>query len=171
MITRVAVVEDAAAIARIHVRSWQQAYRGLLPQEFLDALDPASRTPSWRRSIVNQSPPTQACLVIADSEQILGFAHICPTRDDDAQDNVVGELTSIYLHPDTWGNGLGPQLMGEALELLREAGNTDVTLWVLQGNARAIHFYEANGWSPDGATKEATIADTTVTELRYRQIL
>ena len=171
MITRVAAVKDAAAIAQIHVWSWQQAYRGLLPQEFLDALDPASRTPSWRRSITNQSPPTRACLVIADTEQILGFAHICPTRDDDAQNNAVGELASIYLHPDAWGDGLGRQLMAEALELLREAGNAEVTLWVLQGNARAIHFYEADDWSPDGATKEATIADATVTEVRYRKTL
>ena len=171
MITRVAAVEDAAAIAQIHVRSWQQAYRGLIPQAYLDALDPASRALIWCRSIAGQSPPTQAALVIADSEQILGFAHICPTRDDDAQNNAVGELTSIYLHPDAWGNGLGHQLMAEALELLREAGNTEVTLWVLEGNARAIHFYEANGWSLDGAIKRATIADTTVTEVRYRKTL
>lgn len=168
MITRIAAPGDAAAIAKIHVLSWQMAYRGLLPQNFLDSLDPARRVLGWRESIETQAPPARTAIVIADPEGILGFAHVCPTRDDDEQGNPVGELTSIYLHPDVWGHGLGRQLTGYAVELLREAGNLSATLWVLHGNARAIRFYEAHGWKPDGAVKHASIADIPVTEARYR---
>jgi GNAT superfamily N-acetyltransferase len=162
------VPDDAATIAAIHVRSWQQAYRGLLPQDFLDSLDPARRATSWREAIATQSPPAPAVVVIAHDEALLGFAHVCPSRDDDERDNPVGELTSIYLHPDVWGQGLGQQLIAHAVDLLRSAGNTAATLWVLDGNARAIRFYEANGWSADGTTKHDTIADVAVTEIRYR---
>ena len=168
MITRVAVPDDAAEIAQIHVRSWQEAYRGLLPQDFLDALAPAQRTGGWRESLAAQTPPTPAAVVITDKQAILGFARVCPTRDEEEQDKLVGELSSIYLRPDTWRQGLGRQLMTHALDLLREAGNAAATLWVLQGNTRAIAFYEANGWSADGALKHATIADVPVTEIRYR---
>ena len=38
-VIRAARVEDAAQIAAVHVRSWQSAYRGLLPQAYLDGLD------------------------------------------------------------------------------------------------------------------------------------
>jgi GNAT superfamily N-acetyltransferase len=171
VLIRVAVSDDAEAIAEIHVQSWQQAYRNLLPQGFLDALDPARRATSWQESIATQNPPATAALVIADAQTTLGFAHVCATRDDDELGNPVGELTSIYLRPDAWGKGLGRQLMNGALDLLRDAGNTAATLWVLQGNARAIHFYETNRWKPDGTIKHATIADTPVTEIRYRTTL
>jgi ribosomal protein S18 acetylase RimI-like enzyme len=171
VITRVAVPDDAADIAAIHVQSWQVAYRGLLPERFLDSLDPGRRARGWRQSIENQNPPAQAAIVIADETQILGFAHIRPTRDDDEEPDLVGEVTCIYLRPEAWGNGLGRRLMDDARSLLRDAGNTVATLWVLEGNARAIHFYEANGWIADGATKRATIADTSVTEIRYRTTL
>lgn len=160
MITRLAASDDAAAIAKIHVHSWQQAYRGLLPQDFLDSLNPAQRTAGWRDSIETQDPPTTAIMVIAGEGKIHGFAHVCPTRDNDEERHPVGELTSIYLRPNTWGQGLGQQLIGHAIGLLTEAGNTAATLWVLEENARAIRLYETNGWHPDGATKHATIADT-----------
>lgn len=171
MITRIAVPDDADAIAEVHVRSWQQAYRGLLPREYLDGLDPVRRAVGWRESLANQNPPAQAAIVIADPGTIVGFAHVCPTRDDDEQGNPVGELTSLYLHPDHWGRGLGHQLMGHALDLLTQAGKSTATLWVLDRNLRAIQFYEANGWNPDGAIKHDTIADTPVTEIRYRTTL
>jgi GNAT superfamily N-acetyltransferase len=168
VITRLAVPDDAATIAAIHVRSWQQAYRGLLPQNFLDSLDPASRATGWQEAITTQSPPATAIVVITNDEAALGFAHVCPSRDDDERDNPIGELTSIYLHPDVWGQRLGRQLIAHAVDLLRRAGNTAATLWVLNGNTRAIRFYEANGWSADGTTKHDTIADVAVTETRYR---
>ena len=46
---RPAGTEDVPEIAVVHVRSWQAAYRGLLPQAFLDGLDPAQRTGQWEQ--------------------------------------------------------------------------------------------------------------------------
>ena len=173
VITRVAAPDEASTIAEIHVRSRQQAYRGSLPQPFLDSLDPVQRVDRWRESIENQGPPAQPAIVIADRGRLLGFAHICPSRDDDQRSMPVGELTSptYGLMPDAWGKGLGQQLMTHALELLRQAGNAAAMLRILDRNARAIHFYEASGWTPDGAVKHAAIADTTVVEIRYRTAL
>src|ERR1700759_342461 len=42
-VIRAARAADAAQIALVHVRSWQSAYRGLMPQAYLDGLDPAQR--------------------------------------------------------------------------------------------------------------------------------
>ena len=48
---RAARMQDVPQIAVVHVRSWQAAYRGLLPQAYLDALDPAQRISRWERIV------------------------------------------------------------------------------------------------------------------------
>jgi GNAT superfamily N-acetyltransferase len=115
VIIRPAVPEDAPRIAVVHVRSWQSAYRGMLPQEFLDALDPALREPRWRVSLEQETPPGGATLVVDNVGELLGFVHVCPTRDEDEVSSSVGEVTSIYLMPHVWGQGLGHRLMTAAL--------------------------------------------------------
>ena len=51
--------DDAAAISLVHVRSWQETYRGLLPQDYLDALDPARRVPLWERTLAGTDWPSR----------------------------------------------------------------------------------------------------------------
>ena len=38
MFLRPAEPDDAMEVARVHVRSWQAGYRGLLPDAYLDGL-------------------------------------------------------------------------------------------------------------------------------------
>ena len=45
---RAATPADAAAIAGVHVRSWQAAYRGIVPDEVLDGLSLPDREQRWR---------------------------------------------------------------------------------------------------------------------------
>jgi hypothetical protein len=78
---RTAHPADAAKLAQVHVRSWQEAYRRLLPQAYLDGLDPAQRLP--------------------------GFAYYGPSRDEDAGPGPTGEVFAIYLLPGAWGQGAG----------------------------------------------------------------
>ncbi|MGH9204942.1 MAG: GNAT family N-acetyltransferase, partial [Acidimicrobiales bacterium] len=40
---RTAQAGDKQAVAGVHVRSWQAAYRGLMPDAYLDGLDPDDR--------------------------------------------------------------------------------------------------------------------------------
>jgi ribosomal protein S18 acetylase RimI-like enzyme len=168
VVVRIALADDAADIAEVVVRSWQEAYRGLLPQGFLDSLDPAARTQGLRQAIENQRPPADAFIVLTDRARVVGFAIISASRDQDNPAAAVGELCSIYLHPDTWGRGLGGLLLDRAVALLTDAGNRAATLWVLAENTRAIRFYESAGWRLDGAVKQVKLADALVTEVRYR---
>jgi hypothetical protein len=45
---------DAAEIARVHVASWRAAYRGIVPDRFLDGLDTGERERSWRQALTDQ---------------------------------------------------------------------------------------------------------------------
>lgn len=162
--------EDALGIATVHVRSWQETYRGALPQPFLDALDPAAREPSWRR-ILTAGRPRSATLVAEEDGAVLGFADTCPSRDPDLDPADSGEVTSIYLLPRIWGHGYGRGLMSAALDTLSAVGFRQAGLWVLDRNVRAIRFYAAGGWRADGAVKNDLIGETPVTELRYLRSL
>jgi GNAT superfamily N-acetyltransferase len=149
---RVATVADAAGIAAVHVASWRAAYRGLLPDELLDGLEPEYRIRRWSR-LLSELDPARAVLVLLADGEIAGFASVGPRRGGPADE---GELRSLYLHPDRWGQRLGHRLHGEALAWLDERGFDSATLWVLVGNRRALDFYLREGWREDGVTRTDT---------------
>lgn len=148
--------------------SWQKGYHGLLPQPFLDGLRPSERVPRWKLIIQQTTWPCRGTLVAEDAGDVVGFADLCPTRDDDHDPVEVGEIASIYVLPAAWRCGVGRQLMAAAMLTLRAANFSSATLWVLEGNVHAIRFYERMGWQPDGAVKSAVIGGSAIRELRYR---
>ncbi len=163
---REATVADAAAIAAVHVRGWQHAYRGILGDDFLDGIPVVERTAGWTRALTAGEAPT---LLSVTAERVTGFACVSASRDDDRHEGV-GELVAIYVDPGEQGTGAGRALMTAALDRLRER-HTEATLWVLARNERAQRFYRAAGWHFDGTTKDVTVGGTPVTEHRYRRAL
>ncbi len=124
MAVRRASIEDASRIAEIHVRSWQRVYQGLIPQAYLDGLDPALRTGRWAESLAESDWSHGGTLIVADDDGgTLGFANAQTCRDDDA-DTSVAEVWAIYLAPDACGKGLGRELMTAALGLPGAAWHT-----------------------------------------------
>ena len=163
---------DAAAVAGVHVATWQAAYRGLLPDPYLDALDAERWRTGWESVLVTSARPRAGTLVAGHRpEVVVGFVDVQPTRDPDADPASVGEITSLYVRPDTWATGVGRQLLSAGEETLRGHGFEEASLWVLHGNLRARHFYERAGWSVDGSTKDDVVAGTQVREVRYRRRL
>jgi len=171
LILRRASLHDALGIARVHVWSWQSAYRGLLPQDYLDTLTPARRRPGWERIIRDADWPRSGTIAAEAHGPIIGFVDITPTRDSDSDPTSVGELTSIYVLPTLWGKGIGRQLMATAVNIMTDAGFDQATLWVLHTNLRARHFYDTAKWRLDGATREEEIGGVPINEVRYRRPL
>jgi GNAT superfamily N-acetyltransferase len=169
---RPAVPADSGAIGLVHVRSWQSAYRGKIPQDYLDGLDPAHRSQVWRR-ILGQDRPSRGGVLVAVAEGggITGFASFGPSRDGDTDPRVTGEVFAIYTAPDAWGTGTGRVLMGSAVAELARLGYADAVLWVLDGNDRARRFYALAGWAEDGARKTDGSRGFDITEVRYRTAL
>jgi ribosomal protein S18 acetylase RimI-like enzyme len=156
---------DVDAVARLHVAVWQTAYRGLLPDAFLDAISVERRTAMWRQIVERQASPA---LLAEQDGCIVGFVLGGRSRDDDAQVGVTAEIMAIYVAPERWGTGAGTQLMQAALAMLRNQGFHEVTLWVLRDNVRARRFYELAGFKPDGGEKVDTQGDVPFDEVRYR---
>jgi ribosomal protein S18 acetylase RimI-like enzyme len=163
---RKATAQDAYGIAFVHVRSWQVAYRGHMPDEFLDGLDAEKRANMWRELTLQ---PDKIVLVAEASEgDIVGFSALSPSSDADASPNTA-EVVAIYVHPEKWREGIGRALLSASLDQLRNCGYELVTLWVLEGNQRARSFYESFGFIQDGAIKDDDHwGSFSVREVRYR---
>ena len=168
---RQAEPRDAAGIATCHVRSWQVAYRGQVPDEYLDALpsEIPQRTTRWERWIGERDQRRQHQLVAVDGDEVAGFVTFGPN--EEGQDPSVGELYAIYLDPSYWGRGVGRGLMDAAVAGLRADGYAAAVLWVLESNDRARRFYEIAGWSADGGRKTERRNDFELREVRYWRAL
>lgn len=158
---------DEPAVAELHVRSWQEAYRGLMPDEFLDGLDPRDRAEWYTFGSSEDGAPTTVLAV--SGERITGFVTFRASRDEDLP--VDGEIAALYVDPDRHRGGIGRLLMAEARGRLAAQGYEDAFLWVLDGNDRAAGFYEREGWQPDGATRVENPYDVVSNVSRFRRKL
>jgi GNAT superfamily N-acetyltransferase len=167
MLLRPALPEDALPVACVHVRSWQAAYRTLLPNDYLDSLRPEDRAQKYDFSGLVASKPYT--IVAVEDGLIRGFATTAPSKDHDLPDH--GELCALYVDPERWGHGFGKALMSAARERLAESGFHNALLWVLVGNTRAEKFYRVDGWIPDGTRRTDVVWGVSVNEIRYRREL
>ena len=167
MILRPAAPDDAMAVARVHVRAWQVAYRGLMPEAYLSGLRPEER--AARYDFASLDPARPRTLVAFEADTILGFATFSPARDEEAAGQ--GELCALYVEPDCWGRGIGRALASAAREQLHGLGFRNAVLWVVAGNARAERFYRADGWTRDEMQRPRQIWSVTVSTVRYSRML
>jgi GNAT superfamily N-acetyltransferase len=167
MLLRAAKPGDAMDVARVHVRSWQVGYRGLLPDAYLGGLQPKERAARYNFASENVRDPVT--IVAVDDGLICGFATTSPARDLDVPDD--GELCALYVDPEWWGRGVGRALIAAARLRLSETGFQNAVLWLLAGNARADRFYRMDDWIPDGLRRSDSMWGVAVDEVRYRRSL
>jgi ribosomal protein S18 acetylase RimI-like enzyme len=143
-------LDDLDEMGRVHVRVWQEAYAGLMPADYLAALDPTVAPTRWRERITDPASPVGWWLA-RDEEGIVGMATSGPARDQDAP--VGFELYAINVLRRAHGTGLGDDL------LLHAVGDRAAYLWVLEDNARARGFYRRHGFADDGGRKPEPATD------------
>src|SRR5215471_14530481 len=133
MLLRLAEPDDAIAVARVHVRSWQAAYRTLLPDECLDGLRPEERAASY--DFATRDPLKPQTILAVEEGAILGFVTTAPSREPDLPNH--GQLFALHVDPQQWGQGIGVALITAARARLSGLGFQHAVLWVLAGNVRA----------------------------------
>jgi ribosomal protein S18 acetylase RimI-like enzyme len=166
MSLRRATSRDAAAVGRIHVESWNVAYRGIVPDDVIAQTDLAYRTQFWAERIADWEWPV---FVIEEAGECVAFCQMIPSRDPDDNPKQVGHITSLHVLPNLRGRGHGRALMDHVLAQFRQRGFAAVTLWVLEENRPARTFYEQYGFRQDIATRRNP--KTNVLEVRYRILL
>lgn len=154
---------DAEAVARIHVESWNVAYRGIMPDDVIAKTDLAYRTRFWAERIADPDWPV---FVIEEHGECVAFCQMIPSRDPDDDAMTVGHITSLHVLPHLRAHGHGRALMDHVLAEFRRRAFSAVTLWVLEENRPARIFYEKYGFRQDAGTRR--YPKTNVPEVRYR---
>ncbi|MET9408586.1 GNAT family N-acetyltransferase [Streptomyces sp. NPDC002935] len=162
-------LDDCARVAEIRVRGWQSAYKGLIPQSYLDALS-VGQDAARRRGNFARGDGTIVNLVAERDGVVVGWACHGPHRDSEVRTGDV-ELYAIYVHPDLVGQGVGRALLRESASRCAAAGHDRMLLWVLKENTPARRFYERAGFVPDGAEEPFEAGGVAVPEVRYARAL
>jgi GNAT superfamily N-acetyltransferase len=162
-------LDDCPRVAEIRIRGWQTAYKGLIPQSYLDALS-VEEDATRRRARFGQGGDEIVNLVAERDGEVIGWACHGPYRDGEVRTEDA-ELYAIYVHPDRVGGGVGRALLRESAGRCAAAGHERMLLWVLKENAPARRFYEQAGFGPDGTEEPFDVDGVAVPEVRYARAL
>lgn len=170
LVVRRAGPADARGIAEVVVAGWQTAYRGILPDEFLDSLRVEAREAAWREMLARDVDGDAPAWVAEREGRVVGFVSSGPPRDEDVA-LPAAEIYAIYVLPQSWRQTLGRTLMDTAVAHWQAGGATTLTLWVFEANERARAFYDTMGWRPDGGRQQLQLGGFAASEIRYRASL
>jgi GNAT superfamily N-acetyltransferase len=160
---REARLDDARAIAQVHVQAWRETYRGLIPDSVLAGLSVEQRVRAWSEMLAaGEAAPA---IIVAEGEGgIVGFGSARvfhdPLLDTD------GEVTAVYLLDGYKRSGTGRRLFGRLLRWLHVRGCASAGLWVLDTNVVARRFYEALGGTVGPSTADVR-KDVTLHDIGY----
>jgi len=161
-----AEMRDAKAIAEIHSIAARAAYAGLVPDDQLDALAPATREAKWRQAIEFADPQVH---VAVQGDEVVGFVGFDRSRDPKTP-STTGEIWALYVKPEHWGKGVGVALWDAAREGLEDEGCTLVTIWVPLRNDRAMRFFELAGFKREMKTAKTTsLGSVKIEEIRLKR--
>lgn len=141
---RRAVATDAAGIAYVHVESWRETYRGLVPDDYLDRLSVITRTRAHADRLAGEK--AEATFVAETRDGIVGFAIAGLARG--APGPNWGEVQAIYLLDSMKRRGVGRLLMAACSDWLVAQERLPFMVWVLTANFRATGFYQHLGGRP-----------------------
>lgn len=150
--------DDLKALGELYARSWKVAYKGIMPQDYLDSLT----SDRWAAFL---GLDRFTIYVIFDEGEYKGAISYSAARDKGFDG--WAEIVSVYLQPEYYGTGIAEPLFRSAEQALMQEGYRDVYLWVLEKNARAQRFYEKQGLSPNGDSIDTIFGDTRLKEIRF----
>ena len=98
--------------------------------------------------------PRWITIVAEVGGRIVGFGTLGPSRDADADSDLVAEMPTLYVHPSSWRKGIGRRLCDEVVSRATDLGYRKLTLWTLEANRGARLFYASLGFTADGGFKK-----------------
>ncbi|WP_435769292.1 N-acetyltransferase family protein [Nocardioides sp. SYSU DS0651] len=156
---RVAWPADAAGIAAVQLRAWQQRYddrlaplladRGIGPDTASDTLSDA-----WRESLARPPEARRRALVALAEDRVVGFALTGPSDDPDADPSTDGEVAEFTVDPEQTRRGHGSRLLQACADTLAADRFTRGVCWVETTDDALRAFLTSAGWAADGAARE-----------------
>ncbi len=163
LIIRPAEIDDAPAIARVHVDTWRTTYGGIIPQSYLDTMTVQNRTFVWVRLLERREQAFTTLVSEDHDRRVIGFVTAGPLRHKD--DRYQAEISSLYVLRSHQRSNHGRRLFLAAANRLSLRGLNGLFVWVLADNP-SRPFYESLGGEVVAET-ERSFAGTALKELGY----
>src|SRR3954463_12167269 len=130
---RVAWTDDAAAIARVQLRTWPELYAGVVPPEAIPSGPAAEEAAAaaWAESLSKPGDARNRVLVALERNRVVGFAITAPASDPDSDPVVDAELMELTVDPAERGRGHGSRLLQAAVETMQADRFTRAVLWAI----------------------------------------
>jgi GNAT superfamily N-acetyltransferase len=155
---------DAAGLSTLHVESWRNAYRGLLPDAFLDGPVVEDLMTLWRDRMSQSAAERQLVIKAVSQGSLIGLA--CVLTDADSQWGP--RLDNLHVKPGRKGHGVGWQLFRACCQwVVRQTPDQHMHLWVIENNYPARQFYDRQGGVIRGTRTLEIARGIHVPELRY----
>ncbi len=158
---RIATPADADTLARLHAESWKTAYRGILPDAYLDHEVDADRLALWTARM--PSLGEGRAWLAEQGEEPVGF--VCVLPDKEATWGPL--IDNLHVRPSRRGAGIGVVMLETVWQWLRERGEQRVHLWVFEDNQAARRFYDRMGGKPVEWTLQMAPGGVQRAEVRY----
>lgn len=152
--------DEVSEVAKIYEDSWKFAYRGILPDDFLNGIVVDNWIPYLSRN-------PEASRVLRVDDRAVATISFGPARDWSRPG--WGEIVSIYVRPESERKGYGSALLRYAVNDLRSRGYDRIYIWTLEQNRKACAFYEKEGFSYSGNSAETEIGGKKLAVLRYER--
>jgi len=163
LIVREASQDDVKVISLISVTTWKIAYRGLLPDEFLDSLSVEMREKNILKGI---KIPSNRYAIAELGGQPVGMICFYPLDNVNFK-GIDWEIEALYVLPQYWNKGVGRTLIKYAFQCMVENKANTCNLWMLKYNENARKFYERVGMSFSGKEKTIKIGIKEHIEVNY----
>jgi GNAT superfamily N-acetyltransferase len=165
---------DALSLAQVQVASWLCVYDTVFTADQLASLNSAAPAweEHWREAITN--PPTSRHRVLVavteGTRDVVGFASVGPSTDEDRWPRTDASLYEIRVLPSLTRQGHGSRLLHAAASTLAEDGFQTVSTWVSSAEGTLRQFLESSGWAADGARAELDVGVTVPTARLHTRI-
>lgn len=142
IIIRLANINDAEGITKVHVQTWQESYKGIICQDFLDAISFEDRL-KLRKVLLKSISPETLCFMATFRDEVIGFCDVGPSKNSPRL--IKGEIYALYLLEGFKRLGIGSELFKISKQFFTRGKLIPYIAWTLENNYTARKFYENHG--------------------------
>ena len=138
MIIRPVEKADLYTFAKIKVETWNNSYKGIVDNIYLEKMDYKKTADKWLKNFNNEN-----FIVAVSNGQIVGFCRYGNRIDElDRFKDYDSEIYAIYITTDSQRQGIGKEMIKYASNELKKQNKNKVLIWCLKDNFCARKFYE-----------------------------
>ncbi len=132
--------KDCDGIARVVTTAWNETYKGIVPDEFLDNLK-ENEEERIKNSYSKFDENNNHQYVLEIDNQIVGYVNVGSTDEEIPN---CGEIHTVYIINGYKGHGYGKKLVEAGIKELKDMGYDKMVIGCLQGN-KSNDFYKHLG--------------------------